>query len=237
MIENVSIHHRFRGPPNSGNGGYVCGLVAAPFGSSGCETTLKAPPPLDVPLALAFDGETAVLRDPSGGLPLATGRRAAVELDVPAAPTLEQARRGARSFAWRKSHPLGGCFVCGTDRDVGDGLRIFAGPFGERGEDLVAADWEPDASLLDEAGAVRPEFVWSALDCPGYFAVREAAGAALLGRLAVEIVAPVKGGRPHVVAGWRLDGEGRKHRAGSAIFTEDGELLARGLATWVSLRS
>lgn len=236
MIETVSINRRFCGPPTSGNGGYVSGRVAAPFGWTGCEVTLKAPPPLETDLALEFDGETATLRDPAGGLPLAVGRRAEIDLAVPSPPGLELARRGVAAFAWRTSHPWGSCFVCGTDRGVGDGLRIFTGPFDERGERIVAADWTPDASLLDEHGYVRPEFVWSALDCPGYFAVRENAGLAVLGRFAVEIVAPAKGDRPLIAVGWRLDAEGRKHRAGSAVFTEDGALVARGLATWVSLK-
>ena len=39
------IDHRFCGPPNSGNGGYVAGILAlAPRGAA-CEVTVQSPPP------------------------------------------------------------------------------------------------------------------------------------------------------------------------------------------------
>jgi hypothetical protein len=35
----------------------------------------------------------------------------------------------------------------------------------------VAAPWVPDDTLADpDEGYVRPEFLWAALDCPGYYA-------------------------------------------------------------------
>ena len=37
---------------------------------------------------------------------------------------------------------------------------------GALGDGRFAADWTPDASLADDGGAVRPECVWAALDCP-----------------------------------------------------------------------
>ena len=40
------IRKRFCGPPNSGNGGYVCGLLANAMAEP-CQVTLHAPPPLD----------------------------------------------------------------------------------------------------------------------------------------------------------------------------------------------
>ena len=49
----VRINRRFRGPPDSGNGGYVCGLVAQALGGSDCEITLHAPPSLDRDLQLS----------------------------------------------------------------------------------------------------------------------------------------------------------------------------------------
>ena len=48
MTSSVRIDPRFRGPPASGNGGYVTGLLARELGGFGCSVTLKAPPPLDV---------------------------------------------------------------------------------------------------------------------------------------------------------------------------------------------
>ena len=43
-------------------------------------------------------------------------------------------------------------------------------------------------------------------------------------------------GDPCIVIGWRLGAEGRKHYAGTAVFDQDGELLARAKATWVELK-
>ena len=44
-MTSVVIEKRFCGPPNSGNGGYVCGLLAAHI-EADAEVTLLAPPPL-----------------------------------------------------------------------------------------------------------------------------------------------------------------------------------------------
>jgi hypothetical protein len=41
----VVIEERFCGPPDSGNGGYVCGLVAGILGQE-AEVTLRRPPPI-----------------------------------------------------------------------------------------------------------------------------------------------------------------------------------------------
>ena len=48
-MTSIIISKRYRGPPNSGNGGYVCGRLARHI-AGGAEVTLRAPPPLDKPL-------------------------------------------------------------------------------------------------------------------------------------------------------------------------------------------
>jgi hypothetical protein len=52
-MPSIAINRRFRGPPTSANGGYVCGLVANVIGGSG-EVTVRAPPPLDQPLEIVL---------------------------------------------------------------------------------------------------------------------------------------------------------------------------------------
>ena len=47
----IFINKRFNGPPNSGNGGYVAGLIAKEIGKC-CEVKLVAPPPLEKKLLL-----------------------------------------------------------------------------------------------------------------------------------------------------------------------------------------
>ena len=45
MTGSLTVARRFCGPPGSGNGGYVCGLIAG-FLDGPAEVTLRLPPPL-----------------------------------------------------------------------------------------------------------------------------------------------------------------------------------------------
>ena len=84
----VIIDPRYRGPPDSGNGGYVCGIVGAAAGMP-VAVRLKRPPPLDVPLELAErDGTLQLLRD---GEVVAEARADAVDIDVPSPPSHAEA--------------------------------------------------------------------------------------------------------------------------------------------------
>lgn len=58
-MKSVVIDRRFQGPPTSGNGGYVCGVVAGHIEGS-AEITLRAPPPLDRPLDVVIGADGAV---------------------------------------------------------------------------------------------------------------------------------------------------------------------------------
>ena len=230
MAATVTIEKRFCGPPDSGNGGYVGGLLARHYRPD-CQVTLLAPPPLDTPLVLAVDAAEARLS--RGADTLAVARPFTLELAVPAAPTLEEARAAQCRYAGFVEHSLPTCFVCGPEREPNDGLLIFPGQVDNA---RVAAPWQPDASLADERGGVLPEFIWAALDCPGYFAVQAQAGLALLGRLAVDIRMAVAPGDQLIVVGWPINHDGRKHLAGTALFKLNGELVACGEATWISLK-
>ena len=226
----LRIHRRFRGPPESGNGGYVAGMLARELGGSDCRVRLHKPPPLDRGLEIAADGAAFHLMD--GEEIVASVAAAAVEIEPPPAPTLSQATEASGRFTGFGSHIFPGCFVCGPERRHGDGLCIFPGA-SEAG--IVAAPWQPTPDLCDGDGVVRSEFVWAALDCPGYFAVQEQAGPAVLGELAVRIRGRAGCGDPLVVVGWPIESSGRKHRAGTALY-RDGTLVACAAATWVSLR-
>lgn len=229
---SIVITPRFCGPPDSGNGGYVCGLLAS-FISGTAEVTLRRPPPLDRRLAVtrSRDGDV-LLRD--GELTVAEARRVSLQLDVPAAPTVDEAENAASRYFGFVQHTFPTCFVCGPKRASRDGLRIFAGPVA--GRDIVAAHWIPDASLADDAGLVRPEFVWAALDCPGAFAVTGADPLAMvLGRLTACVDTGIRPGEPCVVIGWKVGRSGRKHYAGTALFSGSGELCAKAQATWIQI--
>lgn len=229
----VRIDHRFCGPPDSGNGGYVAGLLASALGGSDVEVTLRAPPPLDVDLDLRTDGDESQLLH--GDALIASARRAAVAVGVPKPPCMTDAEAAEAGFAGLRHHLFPGCFVCGPDRAAGDGLRIFAGRIEPNG--TVAATWTPAADLADADGRVAIEYLWAALDCPGYFAVREAAGLALLGRIAGVIHRRPAVGERLIVTGWLIDRDGRKHRVGTALHDAQGGLVAAASATWISLKN
>lgn len=228
----VRIDERFRGPPESGNGGYVAGLLARALGGSDVEVTLRAPPPLGRELELDVTDSGAELLD--GSAVIASAARAAIEIVPPPPPALEAARAASRGFTGFANHFFPGCFVCGPQRAPGDGLCIFPGPI-ESAAGQVASEWIPSSDLGERNGRVATEFVWAALDCPGYFAVQQAAGLAVLGRLAVRLIADVPVGKPLIVTGWGIESTGRKHKVGTALHDEAEQRLAVALATWISL--
>lgn len=234
MAATLVVEPRFRGPPESGNGGYVCGRVAAELGEP-VAVRLLAPPPLATPLILREEPQGQRWQLLHGERAVAEARPCAVTLLPPAPPSRAEAEEAARRYRGRVHHPLPTCFVCGPQRREGDGLRIFAGPVD--GRPMVAAPWTPDATLAGRDGLVRPEFVWAALDCPGFFAVPLGGALALLGELAARIERPLRAGEPCVVTAWALGSEGRKHRSGTALFGADGGLVACAEATWVALKT
>lgn len=224
----VAIPARFNGPPTSANGGYACGVLAR--GLASAVVTLRAPPPLERPLALVpqekgrrlLDGEQLIAQVEEGEL----------ELEVPAPVSFAEAEAASRRYPGFESHGFPTCFVCGPQRALGDGLRIFSGQVGDR--EVNAAPWQPDASLAGADGSVAEQFVWAALDCPGAFALYlgRVPGKMLLGRMQAQVLAPVRVGERYVVMGWPLGRDGRKQFAGTAVFTHDGELVAKARAVW-----
>lgn len=231
-MSTVHIERRFRGPPESANGGYVAGLVAAALGGTDCTVTLKLPPPIGRDLTLATDDANATLFDDEEVV--VTASREPLKMDVPPPPTLAEAQDAEPRFTGHSQHIFPGCFVCGPDREQGDGMRIFPGSLHDSAN-RVAATWTPDESVGDGNGLVRPEFLWAALDCPGYFAVESAAGLALLGRMSAVLKQQARIGEPLIVTGWPISTQGRKHIVGSALHDADGNLVAAAMATWITL--
>ena len=241
-MQSLTIARRFRGPPNSGNGGYVCGLLARHIPGA-AEVTLRSPPPLEMPLDVHETGNGAwELRDVAATV--AVGRSVTLDLSRLETATLaEAAAAEQRTPIKPHEHLLPMCFVCGPDRAHGDGLRIFAGPLERRdaaGGVVFAATWTPYANLVADDGLVAPEFVWSALDCPtGYVFLydRETGGfhasPILLGRLAAKVTARPRPDEQCVVTAWETGRDGRKCNAEAALFGEAGNLLAVARATWI----
>lgn len=231
--QTITIAARFNGPPGSGNGGYVCGLMANLIDGPS-EATLRAPPPLEKPLTVQAAAGGVALYD--GETLIGEAKPTPFDLAAPSAPTLEQARAAAKRYAGFHDHRYPTCFVCGPGRAAHDGLDLFTGQVEQR--DMVACTWTPSADLADASGIVRPEFIHAALDCPSYWALPHAGKPALLARLTANIDAPLpRADEDLIVAAWALGSDGRKHRGASALYHADGRLIARSEALWIEPRT
>ncbi|MGB8221619.1 MAG: hypothetical protein WCF10_03485 [Polyangiales bacterium] len=230
-MARVIIESRFNGPPDSGNGGYVCGLIAdAVEGPS--IATLRSPPPLERELILETqDSGQAVLRD--GDTVVGEAIAQNLDLDLPQPPSFEEAVEASKMFPWYEAHIFPTCFVCGPGRPNNDGMNIFPGWIPERA--LVASPWTPGHSMPNADKRIHDEIVWSALDCTSYFPHYDAP--AVLGRLHSKLLRETRVGQRYVVVGWKIGAEGRKLWSGSAVFDENGNACAMGSATWITLKA
>ncbi len=234
----LTIPPRFCGPPGSGNGGYVCGRIAA-YLDGQVTVTLRRPPPLAMPMAVERGGKSSVrIHHGRTLIAEATTSPGSPLLEIPGPASMAEARTAAGRARYYSDPVFPACFVCGTSRQLGDGLRIFPGPVA--GRPLWAAPWTPDPSVADASGRVKPEVVWAALDCPSGIAVAEAADltqdtAILLGQMTASLaVLPAAGGQYRVIA-WPAGRDGRKLTAGSALLGPGGQVLAAARAVWLTV--
>ncbi len=226
----LTIERRYNGPPDSGNGGYVCGSIAEAL-QTDLRVRLTRPPPLDTSMPLLPDGEDAWRLESADGT-VAKAASARLTLAVPEPPRYVDAVWASQHYAGFRAHPFPECFVCGPQRRRGDGLRIFPG---QLDTGLVAAPWLPADSLDGGDGKVAVRYHWAALDCPGFFAVSDGRQAMLLGEMQAHLDRRVRVGDPCTVIGWRIGADGRKYYVGTAIFDVEGELCARASATWIAI--
>lgn len=226
---SIVIASTHSGPPGIGHGGYVAGFLT-PNISGAAQVTLRRPAPLNVELQLANviddKGDRWELRDGDGVI--ADAIAATLELDVPAAPSLEEARaaEAGSPSRWHTKgvHPT--CFGCALFRDDDIGLAVGVGPVDGR-DGLVAGVWRPRPEQAN------PHMVIAAIDCPGAMAfIAQEQSAGLLGRMVVEQFAPVRADEDHIVMAWQMDVDGRKLFAGTALTTADGTVVAASKQTW-----
>jgi hypothetical protein len=230
----ISVAQQFCGPPNSVNGGYACGLMGR-YIEGPSTAILRAPIPLNTPLALVV-GEAGVRMETEAGELIAEARPAAdVALPAPpAAPSFAAAALAANGFPGlsRPFHPI--CFTCGDQLEEGFGLRAFTGQLAGAPEGVVAGAWTPSPAFADEDGLIRAEVVWAALDCPGSVAwVVTGGGAGLLGTMTCEVARRPRAGERCIVVAWPLERSGRKFLSGTALYAESGELMAQSHQIWI----
>ncbi|MBA3619289.1 MAG: hypothetical protein H0W56_06820 [Acidothermales bacterium] len=228
----LTVPQRFSGPPRSANGGYLAGRLARHLDGDAAVVTLRQPPPLEAPMRVESTGTGARLLF-GGALVAEADPTTLPEDDLVEPVSFAQAEAAAAAYAGRFAHPFPSCFVCGVDRDAGDGMLLAPGPVPER-PGTVAAAWVPDASL-GMAGEVAPEFVWAALDCPGGWAVDLVGRPMVLGRMTAALDAVPYVGERCVVMGQARRAEGRKTFTATTLYDGDGRVLARAVAVWITV--
>ena len=226
------VNARFNGPPNSGNGGYVAGLMAKEIGGV-VQVTLHKPPPLDVQMKLTEQEEEWTLTNRN--TIVARAKNSTLSIEPKVIPSMADAVLCETRYPGFKRHAFPHCFVCGPQRSENDGLRLFTGVSGSG--DYVAAPFRAFDDLYNEAGQMSTEFIWSALDCPGAYAITQIQEekVLVLGRMTVDIKSPIDRSEKLIVSGWYLGTERKKNYSGSAIINSDGEVKAIGEATWIEV--
>ncbi|MEV6428820.1 hypothetical protein [Nocardia sp. NPDC051463] len=217
-VRTLRIPARFNGPPGSGNGGYVGGLLAAQRADAAVTVILRSPPPLDTALQMRagrlYDGDTL----------LAESRAGEFERDAPQRVSFADAEAAAGSY--HSNELFAQCFVCGSART--DGLRIQAGVVGNS---LVAAPWVPDDSLPLETAVL-----WAAMDCPGGWSLPGMfERPAVLGSMTATVHALPEVGERCVAVGENHGEQGRKSFASTAVYGADDRLLGRAEQIWIRI--
>jgi hypothetical protein len=250
-VPELIVPSRFRGPRSSGNGGWTAGALAAlvdhdvPADHAArwptVAVSLRLPPPLDTPLQVTDDhGATVASLDGAvvASAEVRDGSPDAVD-PVPAG----EARAAMASYPGLRQHPFPSCFGCGTEREEGDGLRIFPGPVNDPGAPTrVAATWTPHPSLFEDWHSYHDDHpraslpvAWAALDCVGGWAGDLTDRMMVLARISVRVHTLPVIGEEHVVVGEARGAEGRKTWTAASLYDADGRALAVAEHLWITV--
>ena len=225
----VTIRAQFNGPTHSGNGGYVCGMLADELGDGPVTSTLREPPPLDTPLTWER-GDDEVRLMTAGGAIIGAAVDGDFRRDPVPCPTATEAADGLAAYPGFHHHPFDHCFTCGTQRAEGDGLRLFTGPVGDS---RTAGPWSPHQAFAEPDGTIDVPTSWAALDCPGGWAADFNENVVLLGRMTAQVFRRPRAGEDLYATGRLDERDGRKFHTSTALYTPDGELLGRAEQTWI----
>lgn len=213
---------RFRGPARSGNGGWSAGALAALAPWPTVTIRLSAPPPLDAPMVVEQAG--AALVAAHDGREVLRATEADHEPEPVAAVPLDQARDAEARYPGLVGHPFPTCFVCGTGREPGDGLRIFPGPVGAG---RSAATWTPTETST--------EIAWAAMDCPGAWAADVGERLMVLGTMTARVDRLPQVGAEHVVVGEVRGQEGRRSLTATTLYDAAGGLVGTAEHVWIAV--
>ena len=249
---SLIVPERFRGPAVSGNGGWTAGALAGLVERADCpdnradawptiRVALRMPPPLDTPLDVTVeDGATVASYD---GKPVARAEVVDTEVATVESVPVEEARAAEAAYPGLASHPFPTCFSCGTDREEGDGLRIFPGRVADLdGSTRVAATWTPHPSTsedwhtyVDDVRHASLAVTWAALDCVGGWAGDLTERLMVLAGMTARVDALPVVGEEHVLVGQHRGSEGRKTFTASTLHDRDGRVVAVAEHVWVAV--
>ncbi|MFP3914362.1 MAG: hypothetical protein ACLFWM_05770 [Actinomycetota bacterium] len=228
MRENVvSVPALYQGITGIAHGGYVAGLMARQSPEP-VKVTLRSAPPLDTPLTLEgrslFNGRgrTIMEAEPVGEITERLG-----------VPGMEDVA-GRTPHPRFDDHPYPQCFVCGTEREDGFGLRVSASDSDGTAAGIVT----PGGPLLGPGDEVSSEFVWAIVDCVTVWAFAdrwddEGWWPAVTGQIAVRQLQELRRDRPYVAAARTAGRQGRRIVVNAQVNDADGDPCAVGRAVWV----
>lgn len=234
MRRTITILRRYSGFPGVALGGYTAGLLAREIGPM-VEVRFRGAVPVEKPLDLdAGAGEVTLS---SGGVVLAEGRAAPVDIGPIPLVDREAAARATLEPLGRERHLFPTCFCCGPANSEREGLRVLVGRV--LGQEALAGVWTAPPAFADPDGTMPPEITLAAIDCPGIWALIVAAPAdtaehVVTGTLAVHMVRALRAGESYVVTAWTLGREGRRLHAGTAILAEGGRPMVIAKHTLVA---
>ncbi len=256
----VHVPTRFRGPPDSTNGGVAAGLyaclgeVALGQPVQRLNVRLHIPPPLLTDLPYSFDedaehpGRTLVSVRTPDGTPVLSGwvsaaadpvmsADVAAHLGAHATLTTEQQHRFDTYVEPPRRQPseaFNTCFVCGPEAE--GGLRMRMRPVAD---DVTWLDWQPEPDWMNRDGvALLPAI--ASLDCTAAQGLAERGfvgedDAFLLGTYDAEVLERPVGidAADLRIITTSAGREGRKVYTHQGLFTPDGRPMILGLATWI----
>ncbi len=97
----------------------------------------------------------------------------------------------------------------------------------------VAAPWIPHENFSNENGCIDPVYLWSVLDCPGYWTTASPLERVLLGKITGVVIPTIRVHEKCVVIAWPLGDWGVGFEAGTAIYNEAGKLKAISKQIWI----
>lgn len=236
----IRVGNWYQGPTGVGQGGWTAQrFVERTEGP--VTVALRAPVPLETDLTVIrsnsddSDGDWELVAPDHTTIMIANSWNPSFPHTDPVGP--DRARAARDRFADTVTeHPVPYCFSCGLQHDS---MRVHAGPLGD---DRFATDWTVPAWAVRADGGVDAGVLWAALDCCAAWWVgySRAPRTALTVQYAVEVLRLLEPAATYSLVAWAGDDDGewdgRKRRAASAAFADDGTCVARSVSMWVSVR-